>query len=43
MDELAEVDLLVFCFCIEGDFDGLPVHCLEGLSGPACFVEDVFC
>ena len=43
MDEFAEINLLVVCFCVEGGFDGLPVHCLKDLSGPAGFVEDVFC
>ena len=43
MDEFAEIDLLVVCFCVEGGFDGLPVHCLKDLSGSASFMEDVFC
>ena len=42
MDELAEIDFVVLCFCVESCFDGLPVHRLKGFSGPACFVENVF-
>ena len=41
MDEFTEVDFLVFCACVEGDLDGLPVHCFQCLRGPACLAEDV--
>ena len=40
--EFAKVDFLVVRARVEGNLDGLPVHCFQCLLGPSCLAEDVF-